>query len=237
MQWLNVFKHLLPTGRAWRITIDKALRQLFDGLTDLPEAIRLFFDLVYLDVLPQSTRFLDLWEDQFGLPETGLAEQARRDRLQGSWSATGGQSPSYIETTLQNAGFDVYVHEFWVPGSEPAIGVKACATVRDPNTYLVPADLLVNKIADTSFVTVGDGSTEMQDGDLSAQDGGKVFTHGPKTYALPTDPTKYPFFVYIGAATFPTRANVPATRRGEFEDLCLKICPEHLWIGTLVTYI
>ena len=33
MTFLRVFKHLLPNARAWRITVDKKLRQFFEGLS------------------------------------------------------------------------------------------------------------------------------------------------------------------------------------------------------------
>lgn len=134
--FLDIFKHLLPRARAWRLTSDKPLRQFFDGLTGLGSDIKQFFDLIWFDVLPQSTRELDSWEEQFGLPDTGLTEQERRDRLDATWKALGGQDPKYIQDTLRNAGFDVYVHEWWEPGTEPAPGVKACATPRNPLLYL-----------------------------------------------------------------------------------------------------
>ena len=265
MEWLSVFKHLLPDARAWRLTIDKALRQFFEGLAGLPADVRTFFDNVYTDLDPQLTRFLELWEKQFNLVDNGLTEQERRDRLAGAWAALGGQSPRYIQDTLQAAGFDVYVHDFWVPGTEPAIGVQGCATVRNPNTYLTGGTAgsnldmfdgqviaqdggvnsqdgatnspvgypLVNKILTQAFL--GDGAVAMQDGGVRAQDG-SILGFSPKTYQLPTDATKWPFFLYIGGSTFPNQATVPASRRDEFEDLCLKICPAHLWLGILTTY-
>ena len=266
MDWLNVFKHLLPNARAWRIAIDKALRQFFDGLTDLPAGIQNFYDLIYLDLLPQSTRQLSLWEDQFALPETGLTEQERRDRLDATWKALGGQAPRYLQDTLQAAGFDVYVHEWWDPINEPPVGVQVCVPARNPHLYLTGgapgvgllmfdggADSqdgdtvsqdgststpvgypLVNKVVTQGFIS--DGNPEMQDGDAQAQDGAIVNDFVFKTYILPTDPDKYHYFLYIGGATFPDQAAIPLSRRDEFEDLCLKICPLQLWLGILVTY-
>ncbi len=47
--FLNIFKHLLPNARAWRLTIDKQLRQFFDGLSRaLGDDIKLFFDEIWL---------------------------------------------------------------------------------------------------------------------------------------------------------------------------------------------
>lgn len=130
--FLRVFRHLLPNARAWRLVVDKKLRSFFEGLAESGSTARAFFDGVYLDLFPQDTRELSAWEDQFGLPSTGLTEQERRDRLAAAWRAVGGQDPDYIQDTLRGRGFDVYVHEWWEPGTEPAIGVHACAAPRNP---------------------------------------------------------------------------------------------------------
>jgi len=129
-------RHLLPSGRAWRVTVDKNLRRLFEGLGASADAARLFVDKVWGDLLPQSTRNLPGWEDQFALQDTGLTEQERRDRLAATWRAQGGQDPFYIQNTLQANGFDVYVHEWWQPGTEAPIGVSAAATPRNPLMWL-----------------------------------------------------------------------------------------------------
>jgi hypothetical protein len=272
MDWLDVFKHLLPNARAWRITIEKRLREFFQGLTGIGEDSKEFFDEVYNDLDPQKTRELDSWEKQFALPNTGLTEQERRDRLDATWKALGGQSPRYIQDTLQAAGFDVYVHEWWepIPGRPNGGSINGDVTpvARDPFDYLddgtgglpdlmydgaadaqdgdpvamdgstaVPVGYpLVNKILEASDEFIGDGSPLMQDGGVSSQDGGIVTIYTRKQYVIPNDPTKYPYFLYIGGQTFPEQASVLQSRREEFEDLCLKICPTEQWLGILVNY-
>ena len=267
--FFRIFQHLLPNAKAWRIIIDKKLRQFFEGLTGLGEDVNSFFDDVWLDIFPQTTRDILGWENQFGLPNTLTDEQEQRDRLDATWKALGGQSPRYIQDTLQAAGFDVYVHEWWVPGSEAAVNVKAAATPRDPFTYLNDglqplqflsvdggADMqdgdlvvgmdgvsvqpsgypLVNKILIPTSAIIGDGSELMIDGGDNAQDGGVLTVYSLKLYELPADSTKYPYFLYIGGASFPDHANVSSSRKNEFETLCLKICPTQQWLGILVNY-
>lgn len=112
MNILNIFKHLLPKGKAWKITSSKNLRSFFEGL-NFPEDIKFFCDQVWLDIFPATTRYILDWERQFGLYDYGLTNFQRRDRLDASWKALGGQSPKYIQDTLQANGFDVYVHEWW----------------------------------------------------------------------------------------------------------------------------
>lgn len=272
INWLNIFKHVLPNARAWRITVEKTLRSFFEGLTEFPADIKDFFDLIWTDIDPQETRELPVWENQFGLTDAVLSEQQRRDRLDGAWKALGGQSPRYIQDTLQAAGFDVYVHEWWTPSIEHPTGGSVNGDVtpvaRNPFDYLddgttglpflmvdgtgdaqdgdsvsqdgstaTPVGYpLVNKIFEESEEIIGDGSPFMQDGGVQAQDGGILSIYSRKQYLIPADTTKYPFFLYVGGATFPDQANIQASRRDEFEDLCLKICPTEQWIGVLVNY-
>jgi len=129
-------RHLLPNGRAWRVTIDKQLRKFFEGLANSNEAAREFIDSVWSDIFPQKTRVITAWEQEFGLPATALSVQERRDRLAATWAAQGGQDPAYIQRTLRANGFNVYIHEWWQPGTEPAVGVFETATPRNPLMWL-----------------------------------------------------------------------------------------------------
>lgn len=271
MIFLRVFKHLLPNARAWRLTVDKKLRQFFDGLSNaLGPDEKSFFDGVWSDIFPQSTREIGAWETQFGLANTGAAEQARRDRLEAAWKATGGQSPRYIQDTLRANGFDVYVHDWWPPGSEPQVGVKGCVSARNPllvlrktseetgfqvtagnpaatcgnpaatcGSTLTPAGYpLVNKVFSTvPDYTVTAGNPAATCGNPAATCGHHTsFKQIQKNYTVPADPAKWPYFFYIGGQNYPDVASVLVSRKDEFEDLCLKICPAQLWLGVLVKY-
>lgn len=252
----NTIRHLLPNAEAWRLTVNKQLRRFIQGLGGVGDDARSFADLVWFDIFPQTTREVSQWERQWGLLNTLTDEQERRDRLDATWKALGGQSPGYIQGTLQAAGFNVYVHEWWVPGT---------TIPRDPNTYLSDdpdyltidgaADMqdgdalaqdggfagpsgypLVNKLLVPSQFTIGDGAADMQDGGMIAMDGGILTSYHLKQYAIPSNPAVYPYFLYIGGATFPDKATIDAARRNEFESLCLKICPTQQWLGILVNY-
>lgn len=270
--WLRIFKHLLPNARAWRLTVEKTLRNFFEGLTGVGEDPKSFLDDIYEDLDPQKTRQLDNWEAQFALPATGLTTQGRRDRLDATWKALGGQDPRYLQDTLQAAGFDVYIHEWWEPIPAHPTGGSVDGDVtpvaRNPFDYLddgsgglpflmfdgapdaqdgdedaqdgstaTPAGYpLVNKILEATDKPIGDGYQGMQDGEPQAQDGTILTIYSQKQYLIPADPTKYPYFLYIGGQTFPDQANISVSRRDEFEDLCLKICPNEQWLGILVNY-
>jgi hypothetical protein len=97
---------------------------------------------------------------------------------------------------------------------------------------------LVNKVFVTSpdFITLC-GETFAEAGEPSALCGNFTqFTESLRSYIVPNDPTKWPYFLYIGAETFGELANVDPKRRDEFEALCLKICPAQQWLGILVEY-
>lgn len=230
---LNIFKHLLPRAKAWSLTINKRLRQFFDGLSTQGSDFKNYIDLVWLDIFPSTTRYIENWETIFNLPDSGLTEQERRDRLDARWKAEGRQDPKYIQDTLRNAGFDVYVHEWWDPASLPSI-VK-----RDP-TAVVTGDsyMLVNIEYGTDFIDNAlCGEAVMYCGEQAAICG-NVTAGDWKIieYAPPPDPNDWPFVYYIGGATFPNTATIPASRKTEFEKLLLSISPTQQWIGMLVRY-
>lgn len=271
MMFLRIFKHLLPNARAWRITVDKKLRQFFAGLSGVGDDVKTFFDNVWLDIFPETTREIDAWEQQFGLRDTGLTEQERRDRLAATWKALGGQDPKYIQDTLRANGFDVYVHEWWEPGSEPTPGVKQCVTPRNPLMWLrreyTNISLLVEcgesaALCGESFAEAGNsnqprgyplvnkvpvsvpneinlcGEILASSGEPDALCGNYFeFRETLRNYTVPEDPTKWPYFLYIGGQSFGDMAQVDPKRRDEFEALCLKICPAQQWLGILVEYV
>jgi len=118
MTFLNLFKHLLPRARAWSITVKKSLQKFWDALTVIGDNFKYYADTwIYDAYFADRTELLDLWINEFGLSlSTTLTEEQRRDRLVARWAETGGQSPRYIQNAIQNAGFDIYVHEWWFPG-------------------------------------------------------------------------------------------------------------------------
>jgi hypothetical protein len=242
-------QHLFPRGHAWRTTIDKTLRRFFLGLSQQPQETRDFIDKVYLDLFPGTARSstdisipagersgaLEEWEKQFGLFPADIANfTARRAALAAEWQAAGGQSPDYIQGILQAAGFNVFVHEWWSSGP-PYVA-------RDPRSYTThPLIGLYQCTADgePSQPECSALGTQPQCNGFLANDPGYLvnldLTQRPPPN-VPDDSTKWPYFMYVGGETFPTRATVDITRRAEFERLLLKLRPTHLWIVTLVDY-
>lgn len=167
--FFRIFQHLLPNARAWRLTISKTLRRFFEGLSNIGAEIVEYDDLVWLDAFPDTTRELDEWENQFALHETQLNEADRRLRLDATWKALGGQDKRYIQATLRGAGFDVYVHEWWVPGTEGIPGVAQQATARNPLTVLREEFTGVS-----GQFTMGCGEALAECGEVSAECGQSI---------------------------------------------------------------
>lgn len=261
MSFLRIMQHLLPNARAWRLEADKRLRQFFEGISGAGGGARTFVDDVYTDLDPMRTRELDAWEQQFGMTRGGLSEARRRSRLAAVWQATGGQSPRYLQETLQGAGFNVFVHDWWEPGTNPP-EVRSPLTLLAGGGVLVQVDAgdteseagepfaeagnfigvrgyaLVNNLQESGpAYTVLCGEPAAQCGEPRAQCGeSNGFAITERQYILPTDAAKWRYFIYIGGEEFGTVATVPAARREEFETLCLSICPAHMWLGILVEY-
>lgn len=240
---INVFKHLLPTGRAWTITADKTLRKFFESLVDLVSNPRDAADAVYSDIFPSTTRELDKFESQFGIGQITLPEAQRRERLAAAWRDVGGQSPAYIQGQLRANGFDVYVHEWWQPGTEPTVGTNTAATPRNPLTVLNPTYGAVMPGVDCGEELAACGEAFAECGNhLAGLEGYPlvnkfVYDSDDIGYTISSDPETWPFYMYVGGENFGDVAEIPAFRRYEFEALILRIRPTQLWIGVIVRYV
>jgi hypothetical protein len=259
MNWLNIYKHLLPRARAWRITVEKQLRQFFEGLTGLPDDVDAFMLGIMLDLWPSSTTALNEWLAQFNIVATG-DEATDRLALTAAWRLNEYQSPRKIQDTIQAAGFDVYIHEWWqqpVVGSpEPKNPFAYLAAFQEGIVSLAGSDAMLAG-AETAlsgqlgFVPIGNSLVSCDDINMFCDDpialcDNRIEPEGfalvnktdrLETYVIPPDDSRWPYFLYFGGETFPDVAQVPVARKNEFETLLLKICPAQQWLGLLVQYV
>jgi hypothetical protein len=225
-----IFDILLSRSQAFCLSLDKNITKLFRGLEGIETDAKKYVDEVWLDIFPQTTRQLEEWELQFGIVESDIPLQERRDRLEARWKARGGQSPRYIQDTLQAAGFPVYIHEAWdLPLTNPA-------TFKNPNLYLRDGSDLVAFTCEAGELDAHCGEALAECGETLNPRGYLLVNKVANPYVIPGSSTTWPYFLYIGAETFPNIAAVDATRRDEFEALCLQICPTQQWLGILVEY-
>jgi len=258
--FFRVWKHLLSKSRAFNIINDKFLRKFFQSLEDFQADFRLFVDQIFEDVDPSLTRELKSWESQFALAGSGT-EIERRQALDTAWKAQGGQSPGYLQGLLRDAGFDVYIHEWWyydgltrhTRDPREYIGDLYGTVLGEPAVVLgeptailgaaVPGGryLLVNKgpgisyFKPTAFNCVGEPQSVLGEPQaIIGETSGLRFV--PTEYIIPDDPAAWPFFVYVGGEIFPNLASVPAVRRAELERMILKFFPDQLWVIMLINY-
>jgi hypothetical protein len=229
--------HLLPRALAWSTTVPaKALRKYFEGLAAFAAEVRTFIDLVLLDVLPETTRELVAWEKQFGL-NGGGSDDERRAKLAIAWTLQGGQSPDYIQGVLHAAGFTtVFVHEWW-----DASLATPPYVARDPRDYIAQPLIGLYQCEATSPWECFDPAPleplAPHCDDTLVNDPGYIVNLDLTRRApppVPDDPAFWPYFIYLGAETFPDPAPVPASRLAELKELILQIRPTHNWIVLIV---
>lgn len=245
--WLRIFQHLLPRATAWRLTVHKTLHRFFSGLTGMAVDARQVIDDTSGDLYPTTTRQLAEWEEQFGLTlSAGVTDAARRTNLTAAWQAQGGQSPRYLQDVVQAAGFPLFLHEWWVPSSNPK-------TVRDPHVYTESARIGTFECTpgtSPALLAVQPECTDTSSPALAAaQPQCNRFLANDIRYivnldltrdappAIPDDPLKWRFFVTWCGATYGDFVSVPATRRAELERLLRKLCPAQQWLVVLVHYV
>lgn len=232
---LRLLQHLLPRALAWSTTAPKRLRQYVEGLASLPSDVRTFIDLVYLDMLPATSRELGAWEKQFAI-SSGGSEAERRAKLAAAWSIQGRVSPDYIQRTLQAAGFDVYVHEWWASGppyvardprdytAQPLIGLYQCEGSSPWQCFESGPGELLAPHCDSTIVNDPGYLVNL---DLTRRSPPPV----------PSEPNSWRYFLYIGGATFPGHAPVLRSRLAELKELLLRIVPAQQWIVLLVDVV
>jgi hypothetical protein len=228
--WVKVFDRLLPRSRLWSLIIARPLKKFFHGLAILPKTIREHIGSVLLEAFPRTTTRIEDWSRQFGSPELLSPED-----IEAEWGAFGGQSPAYIQGVLRAAGFDVYVHEWWVPGIHPPVA-------RNPFDYDGTGSPSSNLI-ETSYVLVNDlthveknyiyycGKKPNPDQCVSdesitcgAYDGYMLV---PKRYPCPDVPDEYPVYWYVCAAVWPHYVNIEESSFRKLVRLIYKLKPVH----------
>jgi hypothetical protein len=248
---------ILPKGAAWSPAPSGGFDKFLDGLAACWETIRSWLSGLNCIRDPHCTPFLADLEREYGvLPNDSLTEEQRRAALSplvfnrdstGAWDE--------LQAALQDAGFDVQVHEN-SPAVDPAIfldqafqmvadGAASFAGNQDAFAGRVGGELLVNG---DIFKTTR--SFEVTAGNLYAGDGQSAGEYTDLIrekieYPIPTDPNDWPMVFFVGgdatrdgsgALTDIELANVPSELESDFKRIILKYKPIHSWAGLIVTY-
>lgn len=225
--WVKVFDRLLPKSRAWSLILDRTLKKFFHGLAVLPQLVRDHIASILLEAFPQTTSYLGDWSTFFGSPSVLTA-----DELEAEWAAFGGQDPRHIQDVLQAAGLNVYVHEWWEPGSNPPVARNPIALV--PTSRVLVND--VNEINKHWIFQFGDGSQFRSDETIyfGAYDG--WYWH-PKVYPTPDIESEYPVYWYVCDAVWPQYATIMESQLRTLIRLIYKMKPVQTRVILRVTVV
>lgn len=229
---LKPFSRLFPSGHAWKNLTASSLKKVSNVFDVKLREAASDLDAVAQDAFAMTTAQLSTWETEFGL-RTASTELARRQTLDIVLRSDGGQSLTFLQNTLQAAGFNVWVHSCWV-SENPFV-------VRDPRAYIDPPEY------GTELCTDNVDWSQPQCTDMPAWDqaqtngivGGTNYFDNitlQDTYIppIPDDPDAWPFFLYIGGQVFPQYAQIDMTRIDELRRLICKHRPLRHWIVLMV---
>lgn len=251
---LTLTKQLYPTGRAFKLPKDGWFERLHKGLA--ASEARAYNDAVgFLDsILPDNPNFTadnaTDWERRLGLINgTGVDLEDRKLAIKRKMNFPGTIKPREnwrnIQQQLQNAGFNVWVHENrFYNGSE-------YVTV-DPTDALVNEDYGEYGEYEYGEIEYGDDFSYYADffifaeyGELEYGEfeyGGAVFANKVVNFIeQEKDATFYEggrlvATFYIGGETFGTIAEVPEARKDEFRQLILKLKEVNMVAYLLINY-
>jgi uncharacterized protein YmfQ (DUF2313 family) len=240
MSVTKLIQHLLPRSEAWKSGVARNTTKLLAGFGEVLDEVREYYDEVFLDQFPATTRFISDWERELGL-SAGVSEVASRANIAAAQRATGGQSPRYIQDVIHAAGFtEVFVHEPWA--------TELPYVARDPRPHIEPQYYGLTQFAeagaDQAFFTEAInpqtfGANEQER--FSAISLGSNYLDNDTLQQrfipqVPEESQYWPFFIYFSGATFPEPAYVDPARKHELIRLILQLRPLHMWVVFLFTY-
>ena len=215
---------LYPTGRAWY----RLESGIWDGFhTSINQSfVRLIKEanLLINGTFPDNNDFTEddasLWEYRLGLITNELTDiETRRAAIKRKLGHPNNikarQHPFFIQSQLQAAGFNVWVHENTIPYQTPEdiadVGLQATEH-GEPTQHGTGAqhggesfDIIANSIDEVESFSVGDGNL----------------------WAT----------FFLGGEILGTLAEVPYSRLREFKELVIKLKPAHTAAFTFINYI
>lgn len=220
---IGLVRQLYPTGRAWWM-------KRFGIFYRLHLAINITFirfieacELTIDSAFPDNDNFDEndclLWEYRLGLiTNTSLSLAVRKQAILRKMAYPSNQkarqSPLFIQTQLQLAGFNVFVHENTKP-------------------YRTPADIVEIGLNNTQH----GGVTQHGDGTQHGSLGFDVIANlavPNETYSVGSN--LWATF-FIGGETLGDVASIDENRLVEFKELVLKLKPAHTVVYTFLNYV
>lgn len=221
--FLKLTKQLYPTGRAWWMKKNSTFELFHFGLAFSESRINSVIRGLLDSILPDNDNFSEddasNWERALGLfisPELSITD--RKDailrKMQYPGSVPARQHFEFIQGELQQAGFDVYVHE---------------NRFGDPPAVVSFSSAIYGQVV---YGQVNYGATGIPDGSPIAN---HIEESKDASFNFGNDVNLRATF-FIGGEIFPNRANVNINRKDEFRELILRLKPAQIAGILLIDY-
>lgn len=218
-------KSLYPTGRAWSMN-ENGMFEKLHGAIDLSFA-RLIDDAkaTINSTIPDSVLFdeddVNIWEYRLGLISNLFVplDQRRQSvlrKLAYPANVKARQHPLYIQSQLQAAGFDVYIHENTKP-------------------YRTPDDIISGSLVSTQH----GGDTQHGGGTQHGEGGFEVIANSlnpTESFNIGGANNLWSTF-FIAGLLITDIAVISADRQVEFRELVLKLKPAHTVAFTFINFV
>lgn len=221
---------LYPTGRAFNMIKDSVLDKLHQAINR--SLIRVLDDsqATLNSCFPDNIGFdendCELWEYRLGITtnislDIELRKKAILRKMSFGRNIKARQHLDYIETQLQLAGFDVYLHEnkFFEDGEW---------------VYKTPGDITGSLTNNVQYGGSSQYGIGMQYGSSEYQVIANLSTAN-ESFSVGSENLWATFF--IGGAVLGELAPVPSIRQQEFKELVLTLKPAHLAAFTFINYV
>lgn len=235
IDFLKVFDHLLPKSNFFSLVADRTFRKFFYALSITQQAVHDHIAGIIADYFPRLTS-----REKDHSTQLGSTLELPTASIESEWAAIGGQAPGYLQSILQNAGFDAYVHEWWEPGTSPPVARNPITTIAGTNYPVLVNDIT---IAEPNWTWQCDDYTmqcqEWREADdypyrCDMFDG---YLLRSKIYDYPDIEAEYVKYFYVGGATFPDPIYVSTFYYNELVRLIYKFKPTRLRCVLLVDRI
>ena len=253
---------LLPLGDAWNVKKQGFLDKLLDGSAENYQVVKDFLESLKDLRNPLESIIYEDLEKEFGIAKNeNLTETERREYLRVKMFSRGGiGSNPDLQTALNEAGFDLFVHDN-DPAVDPAIfldesfvmvagGGSGYAGRADAFAGRSGGDLLANGdvfIQKATFSSQAGGASTFAGNSLANAGYFINFVTERIQTPIPTDPEQWPLVFFVGGPAVRdgvtgelleiTLAEIPTQRRIELIKIILRIKPLHTLAGLIIDFI
>lgn len=250
----EILRSLFPKGKAFRFFTGSYFKKLSEALAKEPERIGIFYDKVRDSGLPKCgtlpSEALSDWENFLGLPRNdALTDDERCERIEGKYTAQGGQGIGYLQGVLQNSGYPVYGIEN-IPSDNPSVRayvsrlggfslggltLGAYTDRIDPRTV---TGLLI--AGPPTYTTVRNYRATLGGFSLGGKKMGDYLgtTTTENEVTIPPTPSAFIFIWFLtGENGLGDFVDIPIEKKNDFIKQILQIKPAHTWVIAQVNFV